>query len=50
MQWVKGSGLAAAVAWVQLLVRELPYAVGAAIREERERITEECVKNPEILV
>lgn len=30
-QWVQGSGTTTAVAWIQSLVEELPYVVGAAI-------------------
>ena len=43
LQWVKGSGIAAAVAWVtaaaqiQSLAWEIPYAAGAAIKKKRER-------------
>ena len=38
MQWVKGSGITAAVAesiavaWIQSLAQELPYVTGAAIK------------------
>ena len=31
VQWVKGSGVAAATAWIQSLVREFPYATGMAM-------------------
>ena len=31
-QWVKGSGVAAAVAQIQSLAQELPYAAGVAIK------------------
>ena len=30
-QWVKGSGVAAAMAWIQSLTWEPPYAMGVAI-------------------
>ena len=30
VQWVKGSGVAMAVAWIKFLAQELPYAQGAA--------------------
>ena len=42
VQWIKGFGVAAAVAQVtavaqiQCLAQELPYAVGAAIKRETE--------------
>ena len=36
--WVKGSSIAAAVAWIQLLGQELPYATGAAIKEKRRKV------------
>ena len=32
-QWVKGSGAATAVAWIQSLAGELPYAMGVAIKK-----------------
>ena len=32
-QWVKGSGITAAVAQIQSLAWELPHAVGAAIKK-----------------
>ena len=35
MQWLKGSGFAAAVAQIQSLTRELPYAVGASIKKKK---------------
>ena len=35
-QWVKGSGTAVAVARIQLLAQELPYAAGAAIRRKKK--------------
>ena len=31
-QWVKGSGMATAAAWIQSLFWELPYATGVAIK------------------
>ena len=38
VQRVKGSGTAAALAWIQYLAQELPYAVGMAKKKkERER-------------
>jgi len=43
LQWVKGSGIGAAVSWVtaaaqiQSLAWEIPYAAGAAIKKKRER-------------
>ena len=37
-QWVKGSGIAAASAWIQSLARELPYAVGAAAKQTNKKI------------
>ena len=33
VQWVKGSGVATAVARIQSLAQELPYAKGAAIKK-----------------
>ena len=33
-QWVKGSDIAAAVAWIQPLARVLPYAAGMALKEK----------------
>ena len=33
MEWVKGSGIAAAAAWIQSLAQELPYATGGAIKK-----------------
>lgn len=32
-QWVKGSALAAAAAWIQSLAWKLPYAVGATFKK-----------------
>ena len=32
--WVKGSGIVAAVAYIQSLARELPYAAGVAIKKK----------------
>ena len=32
-QWVKGSGIAAAMDRTQILAREVPYAVGAAVKK-----------------
>ena len=32
VQWVKGSSFATAVAWIQFLAWELPYATGVAIK------------------
>ena len=31
-QWAKGSGIIAAVAWIQSLAQELLYAVGVAVK------------------
>ena len=42
MQWVKGSRVAtavvqfAAVAWIQSLAQELPYAAGAAVKTNNQ--------------
>ena len=33
---LKGSGVAAAAAWIQSLAQELPYAVGAAVKLKRK--------------
>ena len=38
VQWVKASGVAAAVAQIQSLAQELPYAVGAAIKTTKKRL------------
>ena len=43
VQWVKGSSLTvpvvwvAAVAWIQSLARELPYAAGVAIKKKKKK-------------
>ena len=43
VQWVKGSGFASAVlqvtamAWSQSLARELPYAMGVAIKKKKKK-------------
>ena len=34
-QWAKGSGVATAVAWIQSLAQELPYAVSRAIKTKQ---------------
>ena len=34
MQWVKGSGVVIAAAGIQPLARELPYALGVAIKKK----------------
>lgn len=31
-QWLKGSGVAAAVRWIQSLAQDLPCAAGAAVK------------------
>ena len=36
-QWVEGSRIATAVAQIQSLAQELPYALGAAIKKNRIR-------------
>ena len=36
-QWVKGSRVATAVAQIQFLARELPYAVGASIKKKKKK-------------
>ena len=38
-QWVKGSNVAAAVAQIQSLAWESPYATGAAIKKKRVYLT-----------
>ena len=35
VQWVKGSSIATAVAQIQSLAEELPYAVGAATKQNK---------------
>ena len=43
VHWVKGSGIAAsiaqiaAVAWIQSLAQELPYATGVAIKIKKKK-------------
>ena len=43
VQWVKGSGVATAVAqvvavaWIQPLAQEFPYALGAAIKKTKTK-------------
>ena len=37
VQWVEISGVAAAKAQIPSLAQELPYTVGAAIREKRKK-------------
>ena len=37
VQWVKGSHIAAVVAWSLSLAQELPYALDVAIKEEKKR-------------
>ena len=32
MQWLEGSGVAAAVRWIQSLAQDLPCAAGAAVK------------------
>ena len=34
-QWVKGPSIAIALAWLQSLARELPFAMGVAIRKKK---------------
>ena len=47
VQWVKGSGIAAAVvelaavAWIRSLTWELPHAIGEAIKKKKKIINEE---------
>ena len=38
VQWVKGSGVAIAVAWIQSLAWEFPYATGAAIEQTNKQV------------
>ena len=33
-QWVKGSGVVTATAWIQSLAWELPHAIGVAIKKK----------------
>ena len=35
-QWVKGSGAAAAEAWIKSLGSEFPYAGGVAIKKKKK--------------
>ena len=35
VQWVKGSSMATAAAWIQSLTWELPYAMGVAIKRKK---------------
>ena len=35
VQWVKGSIIAATVAWIQSLAKETPYALGEAEKEKK---------------
>ena len=37
-QWVKGSGVATAVAQIQSLIQELPYAVGLPKKKRKKKI------------
>ena len=37
VQWVKGSGMATAMARIQSLAQELPYAADVAIKLKKER-------------
>ena len=37
VQWVKGSGIATAVAEIQSPAQELPYTTGVAIKCERKK-------------
>ena len=39
VQWIKGSGIVAAVAQIQSLAWELPDAVGAAEKQKKEKKT-----------
>ena len=36
-QWVEGSDIATAVAWIQSLALEFPYAMGAAIKKKMKK-------------
>ena len=36
-QWVKGSSIAATVAWIQAIAWKLPYAMGAAIGKKKKK-------------
>ena len=36
-QWVKGSGVAIPVAWIQSLALELPYAMGTALKKKKKK-------------
>jgi len=36
VQWVKGSSIAADVAWIQSLAGELPHAMGVTIKKNPE--------------
>ena len=38
VKWVKGSGLAVAVAWIHSLVQGLPYAASVAIKNKKEEL------------
>ena len=44
-QWVKGSGIATAVARIQSLTQELPHGAGVAIKGKKQ-----TNKNPQILM
>ena len=56
VQWVKGSGVAAAVvqvtaaAWIQSLAQELPYATGAAIKKKKKKEFSGQITSPHRLV
>ena len=39
-QWVKGSDIAAAAAWIQSLAREFPYAPVMAIKKKKKHLIE----------
>ena len=44
VQWVKGSGIATAVAGTQSLAQELPHAPGAAIEKKPQTLNLQLIK------